>query len=103
MILKLPGLEGYPASPRFACVREEFIFEGGGATMKKPNILLGFLAVLGLVLSTGCGRKSEAERTGDKIDRKVENVEDAITDDKPKEDAREAREQAKDEIEDRSD
>lgn len=71
--------------------------------MKKPNMLLGFLAALGLVIGTGCGRKSEAERTGDKIDRKVENVEDAVTNDGPKEDAKEAREQAKDEIEDRSD
>lgn len=71
--------------------------------MKKPNMLLGFLAALCLVMGTGCGRKSEAERTGDKIDRKVENVEDAVTNDGPKENAREAREQTKDEIEDRSD
>ena len=70
--------------------------------MKKFNVLFGVLAAIGITLS-GCGRKSEAERTGDKIDRKVENVEDAITNDGPKEDAREAKEQVKDEIEDRKD
>lgn len=69
--------------------------------MKQAKVLIG-LAVLGLAL-TGCGRKSEAERTRDNVERKVENVEDAITNDGPKEDAREAREQVKDEIEDRKD
>jgi hypothetical protein len=66
------------------------------------KILIGILAAAGITLS-GCGRKSEAERTGDKIDRKVENVEDAVTNDGPKENAREAKEQVKDEIEDRKD
>lgn len=70
--------------------------------MKQTKFLVGILAAVGIALS-GCGRKSEAERTGDKIDRKVEDVEDAITNDGPKEDAREAKEQIKDEIEDRKD
>lgn len=70
--------------------------------MKKANVLFGLLAVAGLVLG-GCGRKSEAERTGDKIDRAVENVEDGVTKDGPGENAREAREQVKDEVKDRSD
>lgn len=70
--------------------------------MHKPSTLLASLVLAGIVLG-GCGRKSEAERTGDKIDRTVENVEDGITDDGPKENAREAGEQVKDEIEDRKD
>lgn len=70
--------------------------------MMKPKALLATLAVAGLVLG-GCGRKSGAERTGDKIDKTVENVEDGITNDGPKEDAREARDNVKDEIEDRTD
>lgn len=72
--------------------------------MGKPKMLLGLLAAAVVALgATGCGRKSEAEKTGDKIDRKVENVEDAVTNDGPAENAREAKEQAKDEIKDRSD
>lgn len=70
--------------------------------MKQTKILIGILAAVGITLS-GCGRKSEAERTRDDVERKVENVEDAITNDGPKEDAREAKEQVKDEIEDRKD
>ena len=70
--------------------------------MKRTRLLMGLVAVFGLALS-GCGRKSEAERTRDDVERKVENVEDAITNDGPKEDARESREQVKDEIEDRKD
>ncbi len=71
--------------------------------MVKPIQLLGLLAAAVLVAGTGCGRKSEAEKLGDKIDRKVENVEDAVTNDGPAEDAREAKDNVKDEIKDRSD
>lgn len=52
---------------------------------------------------TACGRKSEAEKTGDKIHQKVENVEDAVTNDGPAENAREAKEKVQDEVKDRSD
>lgn len=51
----------------------------------------------------GCGRKSEAEKTGDKIHQKIENVEDGVTNDGPAENAREAKEKVQDEIKDRSD
>lgn len=71
--------------------------------MKRTNRLFGIFAVAALVAGTGCGRKSEAEKLGDKINRKVENVEDAVTKDGPAEDAREAKERVEKEIRDRSD
>lgn len=70
--------------------------------MKRTKALFGIVAVIGLTLS-GCGRKSEGEQARDDIERGIENVEDGLTKDGPKEDAREAREQMKDEIEDRKD
>jgi hypothetical protein len=67
-----------------------------------PAFLAATAFLLG-ILGTGCGRKSEAEKTGDKVHEKVENAEDAVTDDKPSEDAREAKENIEDEIKDRKD
>ena len=71
--------------------------------MQKAKMLPGLLVAMVLAFASGCGRKSEAEKTRDKIDRKIENVEDAVTHDGPKENAREAKEKAKREIEDRKD
>ena len=67
-----------------------------------PRLTL-ILAAATLLVGAGCGRKSESEKLGDKIDRKVENVEDAVTNDGPAENAREAKDNAKDEIKDRTD
>ena len=55
------------------------------------------------LLAAGCGQKSEPEKLGDKVGEKAEDAEDAVTKDKPAEDAREAVEKAGDEIEDRAD
>lgn len=70
--------------------------------MKKTKLTLACLAAMGLALSA-CGRKSEAEKNRDTLERKVENVEDAITNDGARENARETREQARQEVEDRKD
>lgn len=95
-----------PQSPTAsACIRSpRFYFRIGGTRMQKRKLSPWLAAALcaGLAV-TACGRKSEAEKTGDKIHQKVENVEDAVTNDGPAENAREAKEKVQDEVKDRSD
>jgi hypothetical protein len=71
--------------------------------MKRFRLPIACLAALPLLFGTGCGQKSESEKLGDKVGEKTEDVEDAVTNDKPSEDAREAVEKAGDEVEDRAD
>lgn len=71
--------------------------------MQKSKLMLGMLAAAGLILNTGCGKKSTSEKVGDHIGQASEDIEDKVTHDGPKENAKEAKDKVKDEIKDRSD
>jgi hypothetical protein len=71
--------------------------------MRNFRFLIACAAALPLFFGTGCGQKSESEKLGDKVEETTEDVEDAVTDDKPAEDAGEAVEEAGDEVKDRTD